>query len=178
LTTGYFPTKEDLEKAYKMHRYEVSIGTEMSESFLVKRPTPDGPGPIPEVKWALAIMKVMVALRLAQGFQFVLLSDQQARQLGDFGSHAPPRGPSEILLDIEAPIYLSMSDQIHRIQYDPMAPSIRVERFVHKSLSAPGPIPYRCLIWPKRGGGYTECTTHFKSPEMELYGWNRCPLSP
>jgi hypothetical protein len=176
MTTGYFPTKEELERAYKMHRYEVSIGTEMSESFLVKRPTADGPGPIPEVKWALAIIRVMVALRLAQGFQLVLLSDQQARQLGDFGSQAPPRGPSEILVDIEAPIYLSMSDQIHRIQYDPTGPSIRVERFVRRSLSAPAPIPYRCLIWPKRGCGYTECTTQFKSSELELYGWNRCSI--
>lgn len=173
LTTGYFPTKEVLEKAYRMHRYEVSIGIEMSESFLVKRPPQEALGSISEVKWALAIIKVMVGLRLAQGFQFVLLSDQQARSLGDFGFQAPPRGPSDVLIDIEAPVYLSMSDQIHRLQYDPTGPSIKVERFVRKSLVTPAPIPYRCLIWPKRGGGYRECTTQFKSPEMELYGWNR-----
>ncbi|CAG7852569.1 Vacuolar membrane-associated protein IML1 [Serendipita indica DSM 11827] len=174
LTTGYFPTKEELEKAYRMHFYDVTLGLEMSESFLVKRPVHDGP--IPEDKWALAIMRVMVGLRLAQGFQFVLLSEERARELGGFGRISPPRGPSEILNDVEAPVYLSMSDQIHRLQYDPTGPSIRVERFVRKSATVPPPIPYACLIWPKRGGGYTECATHFKSPEMEMYGWNRLDM--
>lgn len=172
LTTSYFPTKEELEKAYRTHSYETTLGTEMSESFLVKRPEHDGPI-IPEEKWGLAIMRVMVALRLAQGFQFVLLSERRARQMADYGHLPIPRGPSEILKDVEAPVYLSMSDQIHRLQYDPTGPSIRVERFVRKSSSFPPPIPYKCLIWPKRGGGYTECSTHFKAPEMELYGWNR-----
>lgn len=171
LTTGYFPTKEELEKAYRMHFYEVTLGTEMTESFLVKRPVINGP--IPEELWGLAIMKVMVALRLAQGFQFVLLSDEQARQVSGYGKLPVPRGPSEILNDVEAPVYLSMSDQIHRLQYDPTGPSIRVERFVRRAATVPPAIPYQCLIWPKRGGGYTECATHFKSPEMELYGWNR-----
>jgi DEP domain-containing protein 5 len=171
LTTSYFPTKEELEKAYRMHFYEVTLGTEMTESFLVKRPVCKGP--IPEEMWGLAILRVMVALRLAQGFQFVLLSEEQARQVSGYGKLPVPRGPSEILNDVEAPIYLSMSDQIHRLQYDPTGPSIRVERFVRRASTVPPPIPYQCLIWPKRGGGYTECATHFKSPEMELYGWNR-----
>ena len=171
LTTGYFPTKEELEKAYRMHFYEVTLGTEMTESFLVKRP--EYKGPIPEELWGLAIMRVMVALRLAQGFQFVLLSEEQARQVSGYGKLPVPRGPSEILNDVEAPVYLSMSDQIHRLQYDPTGPSIRVERFVRRAATVPPAIPYQCLIWPKRGGGYTECATQFKSPEMELYGWNR-----
>ena len=171
LTTGYFPTKEELERAYRMHFYEVTLGAEMTESFLVKRPVYNGP--IPEEVWGLAIMRVMVALRLAQGFQFVLLSEEQARKVSGYGKLPVPRGPSEILNDVEAPVYLSMSDQIHRLQYDPTGPSIRVERFVRKANTAPPPIPYQCLIWPKRGGGYTECATHFKSPEMERYGWNR-----
>jgi hypothetical protein len=172
LTTSYFPPKEELEKAYRTHSYETTLGSEMSESFLVKRPEHDGPS-IPEEKWGLAIMRVMVALRLAQGFQFVLLSEQRARQMVDHGYSNIPRGPSEILQNVEAPVLLSMSDQIHRLQYDPTGPSIRVERFVRKTSSIPPPIPYKCLIWPKRGGGYTECSTHFKAPEMELYGWNR-----
>jgi hypothetical protein len=171
LTTGYFPTKEELEKAYRMHVYEVTLGPEMSESFLVKRPVEDGPGS--EEKWALAILRVMVALRLAQGFQFVLLPEERAKQFEGFGNRPIPRGPSEILNDLETPVLLSMSDQIHRLNYDPTGPSIRVERFVRRSTSVPPPIPYKCLIWPKRGGGYTECNHLFKSPEMELYGWNK-----
>ncbi|KAG8821492.1 vacuolar membrane-associated protein iml1 [Serendipita sp. 399] len=126
LTTGYFPTKEELEKAYKMHFYEVTLGAEMSQSFLVKIQV--HLGPVPEEKWGLAIMRVMVALRLAQGFQFVLLSPERARELGGFKNHSLPRGPSEILNNLEAPVYLSTSDQIHRLQYDPTGPSIRVER--------------------------------------------------
>ncbi|KAG8786894.1 vacuolar membrane-associated protein iml1 [Serendipita sp. 397] len=175
LTTSYFPPQEELEKAYKMHFYEMTLGSEMSQSFLVKKSSHTGS--ISEEKWGFAIMRVMVALRLAQGFQFVLLSSERARELGGFKNRSLPRGPSEILSNIEVPIYLSMTDQIHRLQYDPTGPSIRVERYVRRAATVLPTIPYQCLIWPKRGGGYTTCATNFKAPDIERYGWNRCDLS-
>lgn len=167
LTTEYFPSEEELETTYRVHSYETTLGAEMNESFLVKRPGGDS---IHEEDWGLAIMRVMIALRLAQGFQFVIRPSDRARVEG--GAQTT-EGPADILKDVEAPVYLSMSDQIHKLRYDPTGPSIRVERYVRKAPSLPGPIPYQCLIWPKLGGGYTECMTEFSPPELELYGWNR-----
>lgn len=184
LTVEHLPTEEELAKEFRVHSYETTIGSEMNESFLVKRPV-IAPGQAPEEAWGMAIMRVMVALRLAQGFQFVLQKSRivyeplQDMSLSSTVTAKPsagilrkPRGPSEILREADMPVYLSLSDQIHKIQYDPTAPSIRVERFVRR-MPASVPIPYKCLIWPKLGGGYTECHTLFKSHDMELYGWNR-----
>jgi len=184
LTVEHLPTEEELTKGFRVHSYETTIGSEMNESFLVKRPVVVR-GRAPEEAWAMAIMRVMVALRLAQGFQFVLQKSRivheplQDMSLSSTVTAKPsvvlsrkPRGPSEILREADMPVYLSMSDQIHKIQYDPTGPSIRVERFVRR-MPASVPIPYKCLIWPKLGGGYTECHTLFRSQDMELYGWNR-----
>jgi hypothetical protein len=184
LTVEHLPTEEELAKEFRVHSYETTIGSEMNESFLVKQPAVVRGQP-PEEAWAMAIMRVMVALRLAQGFQFVLqksrivLEPLQEMSLSSVVTVKPlavllrkPRGPAEILREADIPVYLSLSDQIHKIQYDPTGPSIRVERFVRR-MPASVPIPYKCLIWPKLGGGYTECHTLFKSQDMELYGWNR-----
>lgn len=184
LTVEHLPTEEELAKEFRVHSYETTIGAEMNESFLVKQP-PIMRGQAPEEAWAMAIMRVMVALRLAQGFQFVLQKSRiiheplQDMSLSSTVTAKPsagllrkPRGPAEILREADIPVYLSLSDQIHKIQYDPTGPSIRVERFVRR-MPASVPIPYKCLIWPKLGGGYTECHTLFKSQDMELYGWNR-----
>ncbi len=184
LTVEHMPTEEELTKEFRVHSYETTIGSEMNESFLVKRPVIMR-GQAPEDAWGMAIMRVMVALRLAQGFQFVLQKSRIAQEpLQDMSLSSAvtpkpstvisrkPRGPAEILREADMPVYLSLSDQIHKIQYDPTAPSIRVERFVRR-MPASVPIPYKCLIWPKLGGGYTECHTLFKSQDMELYGWNR-----
>jgi len=184
LTVEHLPTEEELAKGFRVHSYETTIGSEMNESFLVKRPVVV-PGQAPEEAWAMAIMRVMVALRLAQGFQFVLQNSRIVHQpLQDMSLSSTvtakplvvlsrkPRGPADILREADIPVYLSLSDQIHKIQYDPTGPSIRVERFVRR-MPASVPIPYKCLIWPKLGGGYTECHTLFKSQDMELYGWNR-----
>lgn len=184
LTVEHLPTEEELAQGFRVHSYETTIGSEMNESFLVKWPVIVH-GQTPEEGWAMAIMRVMVALRLAQGFQFVLQKARivheppQDMSLSSTVTAKPlvvpsgkPRGPAEILQEADMPVYLSMSDQIHKIQYDPTGPSIRVERFVRR-MPASVPIPYKCLIWPKLGGGYTECHTLFKSQDMELYGWNR-----
>ena len=184
LTVEYVPTEEELAKGFSVHSYETTVGSEMNESFLVKRPVVMS-GQAPEEAWAMAIMRVMVGLRLAQGFQFVLQRSRIVPELPQDMSFSStvtakplvvlsrkPRGPAEILREADMPVYLSMSDQIHKIQYDPSGPSIRVERFVRR-MPASVPIPYKCLIWPKLGGGYTECHTLFKSQDMELYGWNQ-----
>lgn len=184
LTVEHLPTEEELANEFRVHSYDTTIGSEMNESFLVKRPAIVH-GQAPEEAWAMAIMRVMVALRLAQGFQFVLQKSRivheplQDMSLSSTVTAKPSavllrkvRGPAEVLREADIPVYLSLSDQIHKIQYDPTGPSIRVERFVRR-MPASVPIPYKCLIWPKLGGGYTECHTLFKSQDMELYGWNR-----
>ncbi|TFY75548.1 hypothetical protein EWM64_g8463, partial [Hericium alpestre] len=71
------------------------------------------------------------------------------------------------------PVYLSMSNEIHRIAYTGEA--IQVRRYVRR-MPPSQPFNYKCLIWPKLGVGYTELSTSFTSHGLENYGWNRLDM--
>jgi hypothetical protein len=166
-------------------------------SFLVRPPTLLKGGK-EEVRraWAGAVMREMCALRLAQGFQFVLrcpsgtpggggetysasaeFDDQKQvfRKSHAFGGEDEDltplaRGAADVLNSTYDPVYLSMSNEIHRISYT--GDSIQVKRYVRR-MPVSHPIQYQCLIWPKLGEGYTELKTSFVSHGLENYGWNR-----
>ena len=101
-----------------------------------------------------------------------------------------PAGSAEVLSSALDPVYLSMSNEIHRISYTGEA--IQVRRYVRRMLMLPAKsFEYHCLIWPNLGGnlspsplyplaervppigGYTEVSTMFSSHGLEHYGWNR-----
>lgn len=89
---------------------------------------------------ALLVMRGMAALRLTQGFQFVVASPketstnvgaQNPRQTRTSGKGYPvvaglalnrqyPVGISELLKSVRDVVCLSMSDQIQQISYDPV----------------------------------------------------------
>ena len=131
-------------------------------------------------------MREMVALRLAQGFQFILKSTtpntsksgppplRYSRRPSAFipDEELSPQavGAADVLNNPNEPVYLSMSNEIHKISYTGEA--IRVRRYVRRMAANP-PIEYQCLIWPKFGEGYTELKTSFSSHGLENYGWNR-----
>jgi DEP domain-containing protein 5 len=203
LTTEHFPRLAELEERWIVSPYDFVIDPPEMRSFLVRPPTvPAASVSNPEVvrrAWALAVMRAMVALRLAQGFQFVLApsapSSMQSpvQQGGESGvaslrrtsSHATAhlssgsaasdgpkaRGAAEVLRTSTEPVYLSMSNEIHRIAYS--GDSIQVRRYEKRERRVVKEYEYQCLIWPKLGVGYTELRTTFKGAVFEGYGWNR-----
>lgn len=194
LTVEHFPTKSELESSYDIFSYEFVVDPPEMRSFLVKPPVIPKGASRDEARraWAAAIMREMVALRLAQGFQFILKSSTpNPSKLGPPPARFPRRpstfitdeelnpqavGAADVLSNSNDPVYLSMSNEIHQISYT--GEVVRVRRYVRR-MAVSTPIEYQCLIWPKLGEGYTELKTSFVSHGLENYGWNRfgLPLS-
>jgi hypothetical protein len=190
LTVEQFPTKSELESSYDVFSYGFVVDPPEMRSFLVRPPSPMKSRDEVRRAWAGVVMREMVALRLTQGFQFVLRTSSPARDphLGPGEaeghrffrrSHAfaaeedltpQTEGAADVLNSTYDPVYLSMSDQIHRIAYT--GDSIQVRRYVRR-MPVSHPIEYQCLIWPKLGVGYSELKTSFVSHGLENYGWNR-----
>jgi hypothetical protein len=150
-------------------------------SFLVKPPNVKGNADEVRRAWALVVMRRMAAVRLAQGFQFVLRPEKTTAVedkapfrrksfMVDEDMTPKPAGAAEVLNSINDPVYLSMSNEIHQIFYTGEA--IQVRRYVRR-MPPTRPFDYKCLIWPKLGVGYTELETSFTSQGPENYGWNR-----
>jgi hypothetical protein len=186
LTTEEFPSMSELDVSYDVFSYDFVVDPPETRSFLVRPPTVQSQNP-DEVRqlWALAVMRGMIALRLAQGFQIVL----RPANLPEHDPHPDPRalrrtksyvsdedatprpiGAAAALHAQADPVYLSMSNEIHRIAYTGEA--IQVRRYVRRMPPTP-PLHYKCLIWPKLGVGYTELSLSFAYHGLENYGWNR-----
>jgi hypothetical protein len=190
LTTEYFPSTVELESSYDMFSYDFVVDPRDMRSFMV-RPNIPNKATTEEAReaCALSIMRGMAAVRLAQGFQFVLAPEgaerdqepENGRPINRTKSFVIeddllPRaqGSADILTSKLDPVYLSMSNEIHRISYTGEA--IQVRRYVRRA-AAPKPFEYQCLIWPKLGLGYTEQSTTFTSHGLENFGWNRRVIS-
>jgi DEP domain-containing protein 5 len=186
LTTEEFPSTTELETSYDVFSYDFVVDPPETRSFLVRPPTVQSQNP-DEVRrsWALVVMRGMIALRLAQGFQIVLRPadsldydpepDPRALRrsksyVSDEDATPRPIGAAEALRAQADPVYLSMSNEIHRISYTGEA--IQVRRYVRRMPPTP-PLRYKCLIWPKLGVGYTELSLSFAYHGLENYGWNR-----
>jgi DEP domain-containing protein 5 len=186
LTTEQFPSTSELETSYDVFSYDFVVDPPETRSFLVRPPTVQSQNP-DEVRrlWALVVMRGMIALRLAQGFQIVLRPanspdydpnpDPRALRrsksyVSDEDATPRPIGAAAALHAQADPVYLSMSNEIHRIAYTGEA--IQVRRYVRRMSPTP-PLQYKCLIWPKLGVGYTELSLSFAYHGLENYGWNR-----
>ncbi|KZT08675.1 uncharacterized protein LAESUDRAFT_48935 [Laetiporus sulphureus 93-53] len=187
LTIEYFPPMSELEAAYDMTFYDFVVDPPEMRSFLVRPPSVSGTADEVRGAWALAVMRGMVASRLAQGFQFVSRPSRPAPHemdvpevlrrtrsyVAEDDATPKPTGVSDVLKSPHDPIYLSMSNEIHRIAY--RGDSIQVRRYVRR-MPQVQPFQYQCLIWPKLGVGYTELSTSFISHGLEGYGWNRLDM--
>ncbi|KAJ6526232.1 hypothetical protein DFH09DRAFT_1328576 [Mycena vulgaris] len=183
LTVQHFPTAAELEASYDVFSYDFVLDPGDMHSFLVKRPQRRASEEAMRHEWALVVMRGMAAVRLAQGFQFVLnvphkagapaeqrIPSRRGKSFLPEDDLAPkPGGAAEVLRSTTDPVYLSMSNEIHRISYADEA--IQVRRYVRR-MPPTRPFSYECLIWPKLGGGYTEQSTVFTSHGLENYGWN------
>ena len=196
LSVEHFPSTHELETSYDTFSYDFVYDPTEMHSFLVQLPPMQGTADDTRRAWALAVMRGMVALRLAQGFQFVLRPSSKKNTGGgtydvdapasqsrrakpypgagagvDDSASARPIGPAHALATVDDPVYLSMSNEIHHIVYT--GDSIQVRRYVRR-MPKTQLFEYQCLIWPKLGLGYTEMSTTFSPHGMERYGWNRC----
>jgi hypothetical protein len=179
LTVEYFPSTSELESSYDLSSYDFVVHPPEMRSFLVNPPVVNGNADDVRRAWALVVMRGMAAVRLAQGFQFVVKPSQTAAKVPLSHSKSfiveddmtpKPSGAADVLRSTVDPVYLSMSNEIHRISY--ARDSIHVRRYVRR-MPPTKPFKYQCLIWPKLGVGYTELETSFVSRGLENYGWNR-----
>ncbi|KAI0075621.1 hypothetical protein K474DRAFT_1664070 [Panus rudis PR-1116 ss-1] len=187
LTVEYFPPSSELESSYDVFSYEFVVDPPEMKSFLVRPPSVTGYSETVRRAWALEVMRGMVALRLAQGFQFVIRPTNTdanrdnavtLRRSLSYGAviediNPKPAGAAEVLKSVDDPVFLSMSNEIHRISY--VGDSIQMRRYVRR-MPRSEPFEYKCLIWPKLGVGYTELSTSFVSHGLENYGWNRLDM--
>jgi hypothetical protein len=182
LTVDFFPTAAEIESLYDVSLYDFVIDPPEMRPTLVKTPTAKGSKEDVQAAWALLVMRGMVAVRLAQGFQFVIRptathSDDRRvawrpkASIIDDDLAPKPAGASEVLKSTRDPVYLSMSNEIHRLSWTGEA--VQVQRYVRR-MSPLKSIKYQCLIWPKLGEGYIELETSFATHGLENYGWNRC----
>nr|GAT60204.1 predicted protein [Mycena chlorophos] len=190
LTVSHFPSAHELETAYDMFSYDFVLDPAEMHSFMVERTHQPKKSPVTETvrrEWALSVMRGMAAVRLAQGFQFILRDstkpsshDEQPSRgnplrrgksfVQDVEETPRPRGASEVLRSAsDSPVFLCMSNEIHRISY--VDETIQVRRYVRRMPQTLS-YEYKCLIWPKLGGGYTQQQSTFTAHGMENYGWN------
>ena len=183
LTVEQFPSTSELELLYDVFSYDFVLIPDEMHSFLVRPPVMKG-GSSEDVRrmWALAVMRGMAAVRLAQGFQFVLKRGPQAAVGGSTASSSSlekmgsrrakplmaeeemtpkPVGAADVLRwgtlrglikSTSIPVYLSMTNEIHRISFTGEA--IQVRRYVRRIPPSP-PVKYECLMWPKLGGMFS-----------------------
>lgn len=192
LTVEHFPTQQELDTAFEYFSYDFVVDPpSMSSSFCIKVPGDwkNRPSQAAKDMFALAVMKGQTALRLAQGFQFILrprgstnprfqedrnLSRRSRSFIADEEIAPKPIGATDVLQTPFLPVYMSMTNEIHRLSYN--GEVIKVELYVRRvgSPTKRFDYDYDCLVWPKRGDGYTEVSTSFKFPGVEKLGWNRC----
>ncbi|KDQ61245.1 hypothetical protein JAAARDRAFT_204979 [Jaapia argillacea MUCL 33604] len=185
LTTDYFPSATELETSYDVFSYDNAVDPSDIGTFLVRPPNPTGNAEDDRRAWALVIMRGMVAVRLAQGYQLILqpkashdpeerIPLRRTKSYGADEEMAPkPHGASEVLITPDDPVYLSMSNEIHRITY--VNGAINTRQYVRRCPPTQ-PFKYQCLIWPKLGVGYTELSTAFMSHGLENNVWNRLDM--
>lgn len=164
LTVEHFPSINELESSYDGFSYEFIVDPTEMRSFLVKPPVVGGSAEDLRRAWALVVMRGMAAVRLAQGFQFILKPQKVQREeekskrtkyfVEDETLESWPTGAAEILSSTTNPVYLSMTNEIHRISYTGEA--IEVKRYVRR-MNPTRPFSYQCLIWPKLGGEFDLC---------------------
>lgn len=192
LTVDYYPSPAELETCYELSSYDVI--TDLADtSFLVRLPDVKA-GEDKRTAWSLAVMKTMAAIRLSQGFQFVVKPQdkepsrvapnakatlRRATSFYSFSAGDLPTptavGASDILKSVDEPVFLSMTNEIHIISYARTEGLVKIKRFVRR-LGRNAPYKYQCLIWPKLGVGYTELSTTFESHGREQFPWNRLDM--
>ena len=167
LTVEHFPSPSELESAYIVRNY--SIVADQTDSTLIVKPnltTWRRNNDEAKREIALAIMRAMTAVRLGQGYQFVVRPSpvetgkgdeevvsgtRRLKLFADDDGSIPPSGAAEAVVNPSDPIYLTMSGEVQKIAFN--GDVITVTRCERKwTTRPPKSYEYQCLIWPKLGG--------------------------
>ncbi|BEJ00902.1 hypothetical protein CcaverHIS631_0507590 [Cutaneotrichosporon cavernicola] len=175
LTTDFMPTPEEISTYYEAHSYDIACFPDQV-SFLIRADAA-------QVNLPLAVMREMASQRLSQNFQFIVLPHntvvtdeaQNATNLAfknllltdSTAAGLRVGGASEVLKDANGAIYLSWSNHIHRLTFDPQKQSVTVQRFVRKIRHSTKPHAYKALVWPYHHRGYQEATAMFRYPNID-----------
>ena len=160
LTTLFLPSERELATQWQEYPHTISVFSDTT-SFLLKR--------APSTSAALAVLREMIAQRLSQGFQFVVGGaprDARAVALRQPGELLRPGNFSDGM-----PIYLSTTNQVHRIAYSRQTGTIDVRRYVYRMEYDTSPLTYECRIWARYLPGYQHHATLFRYPDPLSYNW-------
>jgi hypothetical protein len=163
LSVEHLPTNAELESYYENNNYNFVVDPKEMHSFLVRPRHAKGSTEEIRQSWALAAMRGMAAVRIAQGFQFILRrSGSKLSQVNEERSGGLRRskfsaiedrgptavGPADVLKTPWEPVYLRMANEIHKISYT--GDAVQVRRYVRRLLPA-RTMKYECFVWPKYG---------------------------
>ncbi|PPQ63384.1 hypothetical protein CVT24_005649 [Panaeolus cyanescens] len=160
------------------------------QSIIVRQPPKKASVEETRRAFALGIMRGMVAVRLAHGFQFIVrpenLKNDKSRESErlpfrrgksyreDDDVESMPIGPAAVLTTSLDTIWMSTTNEVHKIWYS--GEMIHFKKYSRKT-NIMRSFDYKCLIWPKLGGGYTEVKTAFSSVNNEnQLSWNRLDM--
>lgn len=141
LTSDYLPTTEMLSRLYTENRY--SIPSTATQGSMLLRHNDDSIRTI-----TADLIQELISQRLSHGFQICLLPSSAT---GD--AHAPEmsKAISDILHEMEegeaTGIYLSLSNQIHRISYERRTQSVVVKISRKRRTWIKKDMEYSALIW-------------------------------
>ncbi|GAA6059725.1 hypothetical protein JCM10212_000253 [Sporobolomyces blumeae] len=136
ITTDYLPSADALSSQYSEYRYAVPTNT-VTSSFLLR---PDHP----KRSHILTLVTELICQRLSHGFQIFTPTASK---------HDPASSKTlpDVLRDIQdgetTAVYLSLSNQIHRIWYDRRSQSVFVKILRRRRTWAKPEYFYRPLIW-------------------------------
>jgi hypothetical protein len=174
------PTPDELHEYYEANAYDIACYPDQV-SFLVRSDAAN-------MNLPLAVMREMASQRLsreldsvqglmAENFQFIVLPHHAQTSLQK--EEHPKKvllsgestieglrvgGASEVLKDANGAIYLSWSNHIHRLAFDPAKQSVTVQRFVRKIRHSMESVQYQCLVWPCHMKGYQRADATFNYP--------------
>lgn len=160
ITTDYLPTAEALATQYSDYRYSIPTSS-ASSSFLLRV---DNPGR----SEVLELVTELISQRLAQGFQICT----PANALGalDEINLATSKTITDVLREVDAgevtAVYLSLSNQIHRISYERRTQSVLVKILQRKSTWRKEEYNYGALIWTHGAKNYAHTRLTFPYPSL------------
>ncbi|GAA5914304.1 GTPase-activating protein IML1 [Sporobolomyces salmoneus] len=164
ITTDYIPSSDVLSSQYSEYRYSVPTNS-VTSSFLLR---PDHP----KRSHILTLVTELICQRLSHGFQ--IYTPAPSREDPDSSKTLP-----DVLHEIQngetTAVYLSLSNQVHRIWYDRRSQSVFVKILRRRRTWAKPEYEYRPLIWTQSADRADVTSVSCPYPSMvDPVEWQHC----
>ncbi|GAA5852387.1 hypothetical protein JCM9279_001184 [Rhodotorula babjevae] len=160
MTTDYLPSAKVLSSQYSDFRYTVPTSA-VTSSFLLRTDHP-------KRSHILTLVTELICQRLAQGFQ--ICTPANASGALDAINVATTKTLPDVLRDIQegevTAVYLSLSNQIHRIWYDRRTQTVCVKILRRRRTWAKTDYAYSPLIWTRGSDNYAPTRLSLPYPVM------------